>query len=275
MWSWRMGVQANARCPYKCSQLNGDGFFWGGRGTGRRLSQVGLQLQKCRVAQSRAQDSLQVTVVLDGAGVPGAGPLARASPPPPCRRAESRDVEVPGAQERLLGRAPPPPPGLSWADAGHSHFLPGPGPLPSPLPQLPLPAAGLASTGCPRGRREAWTIEDSTFCSLCSWRVYPRCIGFFHPRLCPQGPALPRTPGFPSLSHRSLIKYLHPHSVLFIERLLSTGLWGPSGDTLLLLLELRVRRGKPATHSGQGGVGDGRRRGEVGRAPGGGWRRAQ
>lgn len=249
-------------------------FFWGG-GTGRRI----VPSRSSATETSRGA----VTGTRQSAGHRGPGwrgcPWCRSpcpgSPPPPCRRAESRDVEVPGAQERLLGRAPPPPPGLSWADAGHSHFLPGPGPLPFPLPQLPLPMAGLASTGCPRGRRGAWTIEDSTFCSLCSWRVYPRCIGFFHPHLCPQGPALPRTPGFPSLSHTSLIKYLHPHSVLFIERLLSTGLWGPSGDTLLLLLELRVRRGKPATHSGQGGVGDGRWRGEVGRAPGGGWRRAQ
>ncbi|XP_040598012.1 leucine-rich repeat-containing protein 25 isoform X2 [Mesocricetus auratus] len=65
-------------------------------------------------------------------------------PGPPCphpgRRARSRDAEVPGAQERLPGRAPPPPPGLGWADAGLSHFLPGP----PPPPPVSSPRRGAA-----------------------------------------------------------------------------------------------------------------------------------
>lgn len=174
-----MGMQANARCPCKCSQLDGDGFFFFLRGEDRQeivpSRSSATETSRGSVMGTRflrdvcVCDSLQVTAVLDGAWCLWCrqNPLARTSPPPPCRRAGSRDAEVPVAQERLLGRAPPPPPGLSWADAGLSHFLPGPPPSLLPLPQLPLPAAGLACAGSPRRRRGAWAFEDSTFCSLC------------------------------------------------------------------------------------------------------------
>ena len=129
-----------------------------------------------------------------------------------------------------------------------------------PLPQLPLPAAGLATAGCLEGRRCAWaTAHYSSLQALFSarHREVASAAGrhstqlrvSFHPQLCPQGLEMPRTQGFPSLSHKFLIQCLHPPQPpeLFIERLLSTGPWGPSGDTLLRLLEKRVSWGKQET----------------------------
>lgn len=196
-------------------------------------------------------------------GVPDAGRSPCPGLPAPTL-AGGREAETWRFQERRKG-CPGAPRLLPQGSAGRTPAFPISCQARRPLPQLPLPAAGLATVGCLQGRRGAWAPEASRALQPLLLARYKegastRMHRFLPPSSVSPRPSAAQAPGVPFLSPRSWNKCLRPPPEPCIERLLSTGLWGPSGDTLLRLLEQRVRCGKLATRAGQR-EGDRRRRG--------------
>lgn len=230
------------------------------------MPQVYLQLLEPCMAQSWAQVSCwtcggggSVTACRSPwlcvvRGVPDAGRSPCPGLPAPTL-AGGREAETWRFQERRKG-CPGAPRLLPQGSAGRTPAFPISCQARRPLPQLPLPAAGLAAVGCLQGRRGAWAPEDSRALQPLRLARYKegastRMNRFLPPSSVSPRPSAAQAPGVPFLSPRSWNKCLRPPPEPCIERLLSTGLWGPSGDTLLRLLEQRVRCGKLATRAGQ------------------------
>lgn len=214
---------------------------------------------------------------------PGAGPPPPAlATPPPSWPAGSRALEVPGASRRsgkaVVGACPA---SSLWAQLGGRRPFPFPARRGTPSPSFLSPPRAWRLLG-------AWKavgapgLPTARLCSSCSERGAEKVrvhqdaqhAAPLHPHLCPQGLKLPRTQRFPLPQPQIFDSVSTPTP--------GTISWGPAvhcerRDPVGKLCYDSWRRicwGKRAAPAGrrEGGRTGG---GEVGAAPGGGWRLAQ